>query len=444
MSSTRWLANHRLREVLNPDKTTNFARAHSALWLSAALVALFSAGYAKLFLLCEHFVATVLAPRPEFVFVAAPLGFLVSRLTMEYFCPPAGGSGIPQVIAAIHLEKDGGEDHAKRLLPRRMIAAKVFGSCAALLGGGATGREGPTLQISASIFRWIDSLLPKDWPRVRRTHLLIAGSAAGLAAAFNAPLGGVVFAIEELGREHLNIFRSSLLQAVIVAGLGAQILLGSYFFLGHPTMPAFSAALLPPVFAVALACGLAAAFFTGTLLRLNRVLRSIPRRSSRLAFTVAGGFVFAALCWLCGPATLGSGKPMIEGLLGETSDPVSLTLLAGRLLGPIITYASGIIGGIFVPALAMGAALGSAAGTWLASSPHLLALAGMTSFLTAVTGSPFTSAVLVQEMTGASDQVLFLMLAAWTSHGVARLFRRLSFYETLARDYMPAREETPS
>lgn len=423
--------------MVTSDRYKNFARASLTLWLAAGAVALFSAAYAKIFALCDAFVSQVLAPQPALVFLFAPLGFLLSRAVVEFFCPSAAGSGIPQVIAAIHLEKYPQENHAERLLPRRLILAKVAGSCAALLGGGSTGREGPTLQISASLFRWVDAVVPKNWPRVPRSHLLIAGSAAGLAAAFNAPLGGVVFAIEELGREHVNVFRSSLLQAVIISGLGAQILLGSYLFFGHPDMPAFSVAMLPSVIATAIAAGLIAAFFTGLLLRLNRVQRGLHRRSLRLLYAAAGGLIFASIVFLCGPVSLGSGKPLIESLLSPTPSEVSATLLSGRFFGTLVTYASGIIGGIFVPALTMGATVGNLLAELLGSSPHLLALAGMTSFLTAVTGSPFTSAVLVQEMTGSADQVLFLMLAAWTSHGITRLFRKKSLYEILSEDFVP-------
>lgn len=438
----QWFKEHRFKDLLSSDRQISFWKSHLPLWSAAGLVALFSAIYAKLFHFCEAVVYEFLAPHPIWIFVAAPLGFFASRLVVEYICPPARGSGIPQVIAAIHSSSTGDNANVERLLPRNLIWAKVLGSCVAVAGGAATGREGPTLQISATIFRWIDSVLPPSWPRSPQHHLMIAGSAAGLAAAFNAPLGGVVFAIEELGREHLNLFRSSLLQAVIVAGLGAQILLGGYLFFGHPQMPSFSLYSTAQVIAVAIAAALLAAVFTEILLWTNRQLR-FPSRRMRLIVALTGGLLFAGAAWMFGPIILGSGKPVIQQLMLLQNSANGPDVLA-RLLGSILTYSSGVVGGVFVPAMAAGATLGSFIGELFGQPSNLLILAGMAAFLTSTAGTPFTSAVLVGEMAGAADQMLFLMLSTIIAHAITRMVRERSFYEILAEDFMPMKAQKES
>ena len=102
------------------------------------------------------------------------------------------------------------------------------------LGGGVIGREGPTIQVAGSIFRKVNEWLPSWWPKVSKRNMIMTGAAAGLAAAFNTPLGGIVFAVEELTRTHISYFKTALFTAVIIAGLTAQALLGPYLYLGYP------------------------------------------------------------------------------------------------------------------------------------------------------------------------------------------------------------------
>ena len=124
-----------------------------------------------------------------------------------------------------------------------------------ILGGGVIGREGPTIQIAGSVFRKVNQLLPVWWPKVSKRNMIMTGAAAGLAAAFNTPLGGIVFAIEELTKTHISYFRTALFTAVIIAGLTAQGLFGPYLYLGYPLIKGISVYIFLGVILVALLAG---------------------------------------------------------------------------------------------------------------------------------------------------------------------------------------------
>src|SRR6202012_4632908 len=124
---------------------------------------------------------------------------------------------------------------------------KILSSLVMALGGGVIGREGPTIQMAGSIFRKVNEWLPKWWPKVSKRNMIMTGAAAGLAAAFNTPLGGIVFAVEELTRTHISYFKTALFTAVILAGLTAQALLGPYLYLGYPDVSHLSGFIFVPV-----------------------------------------------------------------------------------------------------------------------------------------------------------------------------------------------------
>ena len=184
------------------------------------------------------------------------------------FSPYARGSGIPQVMASIDLATPKYIDKVNKLLSIPVIIVKMLSSLVLALGGGVIGREGPTIQIAGSIFRKINQWLPKWWPKISKRNMIMTGAAAGLAAAFNTPLGGIVFAVEELTKTHISYFKTALFTAIIIAGLTAQAFLGPYLYLGYPTVNNLSSYIIFIVVGVAIIAGLMGSIMSKLILGL--------------------------------------------------------------------------------------------------------------------------------------------------------------------------------
>jgi H+/Cl- antiporter ClcA len=414
---------------------TNYQNA--GLWTSAFVAAAVSVAYTKLFRIAESGYHALLEVSPYAGFALTPLLFLGAWWSVRRYAPEASGSGIPQIMAANEVDYTGENRHAvDRLLSLRTAAIKIASSLLCVLGGGAIGREGPTLQISTSVFHFFGKQVRKFTTHTAEHVWVVAGAAGGLASAFNTPLGGIVYAIEELGLVHFHKIRTALISGVIVSGLVAQWLLGSYLYLGFPSLTVVGFSILP----VALLNGglsglLGAAFGRMLLYFLNRRLSIV--NTKRLAFiTVGCGLLVAGLCFYDRRAS-GAGLEVITGLLfqGEQS---SFVLVCLRTLSTLASYLSGAAGGIFSPSLAIGATFGSYLSQFVGTEhTNLMVLLGMIGFLTGVTRTPFTSFILVLEMTDRHSAIFPMMLAAlaalWTSH----LVDPHSFYEHVKHKYIP-------
>ncbi|RYZ82722.1 MAG: chloride channel protein, partial [Proteobacteria bacterium] len=333
----------------------------------------------------------------------APLFFIAAWALVRYFAPETGGSGIPQVLAEIERSSSQPKSSRSALKNLKLIAVKIVSSTLAVLGGGVVGREGPTIQISAAIFEMFDGVFKKYVSSHKsRETLLIAGGAAGLAAAFNTPLGGVVFAIEELASQHFKNFKGSLILSVVIAGYVTQAILGPYLFIGHPTIGLVTVTDTMWGLLVATAIGiLGAGFGKG----LYRIAQWVKRFSDLHRLIIAGcvGLIVSAVCIGLGTDASAGGSLLIQKLLfttGQTSHDISWALAVWRVLGVAVTYISGCAGGIFAPSLAAGAALGAAfAQAFSFDNQNLIIVLAMIAFLTGATRSPFTSFILVFEMT---------------------------------------------
>ncbi len=178
-----------------------------SLWTSAIVAALISVIYAKLFRLAEAGFYHLLEKndhQPYLIFFVSPLLFVLAGYVVKRFAPEASGSGIPQIMAANEMSYTENKAQIDRLLSLKTASVKVVSSLLCVLGGGAIGREGPTLQICTSIFHFLGQQVRRFIPHVGEHTLVVAGAAAGLASAFNTPLGGIVYAIEELGLVHFH------------------------------------------------------------------------------------------------------------------------------------------------------------------------------------------------------------------------------------------------
>lgn len=407
------------------------------LWISAVVAALVSVAYAQLFHLAELGFRYVMGKSPYLPFLLSPALFLIAWWVVRRFAPEAAGSGIPQIMAANEADYDGPEKTlVDRLLSLRTAAVKVVSSLLCALGGGAIGREGPTLQISTSVFHFFGKQVRRFAPNVSEHVWVVAGAASGLASAFNTPLGGIVYAIEELGLVHFHKVRTALLSGVIVSGLVAQWILGSYLYLGFPKLAAAGWSTIPMAIGSGVISGMLGAFFGSMLYFLLRKRLAI-RNPGRLALlTVGCGLLVAGLAWLQ-PKSSGSGVEVISGILFSKAEP-DVFLVASRIMGTVFSYLSGAAGGIFSPSLAIGASVGQYLTEFFgADQPNLMTLLGMIGFLTGVTRTPFTSFILVLEMTDRHSAIFPMMLAAVSAHWISRLVDGRSFYEHVKMLYKP-------
>ena len=408
-------------------------------WIASLLAGLVAVLYTKLFSLAEKGTSYIVLHYFWLLFIVTPLCFVLAWWIVFRFSPNAKGSGIPQVMASIELATPKYAHKIDKLLNLKIIVLKILSSLIMVLGGGVIGREGPTIQIAGSIFRKIHSWLPKWWPKISKKNMIMTGAAAGLAAAFNTPLGGIVFAVEELTKTHINYFKTAIFTAVIIAGLTAQGLIGPYLYLGYPDVSHIASTLFFIVILVAVICGLAGSIMAKLMLYLINWKARFKFVYQHLLYLVVAAFVLIGIAYFFDTRILGSGKSLMTDTL-FSQEKYSHWWTAGfRTLGPMLSFTTGASGGVFAPSLSAGAAVGSALSGWFhlsASNTNVIILVGMAAFLTGVTRSPFTSAILVLEMTDRHNLIFHLMLATMIASIVSFIIDRHSFYDRLKVNYL--------
>jgi H+/Cl- antiporter ClcA len=386
--------------------------------------------------LCERALAAFSTTRdtwPWLPFLWTPLCCAAVVAATRRFAPATAGSGIPHVMAA--LSPRVALARLPSFVSLRLSAWKVGLTAMGLLGGLPIGREGPAVQIAAGVMAHANRWLPER-ARPRPHSLLIAGGAAGIAAAFNAPLAGVMFAIEELSRD-LDERNSGLtVAAIVLAGVVAISAYGNATYFGVIRIPPLSLGFLGPALLVTLAAGLLGGVFSRLLLAC---LASPPadrfsrwRLAHPIRFAAACGLAIALIGFASGGAAFGSGYESTRALIeGHTDVPLLYVTL--RFVATWLAAWSGVPGGLFAPALALGAGVGNDVARLTGASmaaPALIAL-GMAGFLAAITQAPLTAFVIVMEMVDGHAMVLPLMAAALGASGVARWLSR-PLYPALA------------
>jgi H+/Cl- antiporter ClcA len=407
-------------------------------WFASLLTGLVAVAYTRMFAYSEGILQNILHWHSWFIFIMTPVCFFLAWLTIQVFAINARGSGIPQVMAAIELTSPRHESKIDKLLSLRIILTKIGSSLLMVLGGGAIGREGPTIQIAGSIFRMVNKWTPNSWPKLSKQSFILTGAAAGLAAAFNTPLGGVVFAMEELANIHIRFFRTALFSAVIIAGLTAQGLLGPYLYLGYPDVGHLHFRIFFAVATTAILAGVGGALTGKGILNLMRWKKSFDKKKT-IAFILVAGLLIATLAFFVNGEILGSGKALMNTALFTNDKYYPWHTMFMRMLGSIICFNTGAAGGVFAPALAAGASIGSyvaSVAEMIGSNANILILSGMVGFLTGVTRTPFTSAILVLEMTDRHSVIFHLMIAALLSNIAALMIDKHSLYEQLKKDYL--------
>jgi H+/Cl- antiporter ClcA len=348
------------------------------------------------------------------------------------FAAGAAGSGIPQVMAA--LEPAGAPPARSLFVSLQLSLAKIGLTAAGLLGGLSLGREGPSVQIAAGVMLQARRLMPAG-TGVTAHGLLVAGGAAGIAAAFNTPLAGVMFAIEELARSPERRSSGLLVAAIVLAGLVAVSAHGNSTYFGVIHAERIDLDLLLPGLVLAVLAGVAGGLFSRLLIASlggqGRDPLSRLRARRPVAFAALCGLAVGLIGLVTAGATFGSGytstRTMVEG---TGAMPAAYALF--KFIATWLTTWSGVPAGIFAPSLAIGAALGNdvALLAFHAQVPALIAL-GMVGFLAAATQAPLTAFIIVMEMVDGHAMVLSLMACALVSFVVARAISP-PLYATLA------------
>jgi H+/Cl- antiporter ClcA len=304
----------------------------------------------------------------------------------------------------------------------------------ALACGASSGREGPTVQIGAAIMFTLGRLSPR-----RQPGLLLAGSAAGIAAAFNAPLAGIIFGIEEMSRSFETRASGLILGTVIAAGLTSLATLGDYTYFGTtsatlPIGPQWIA-----VLAAGIVGGLAGGIFSRILIAFSEGLPGIVG-----GWTKANPVPFAVLCGLalalCGVPTnghiFGTGYEQAQTIL-HGQPGLSAWFGPVKLLATAVSSISGIPGGIFSPSLAVGAGIGQDIALVMHGVPvGVLAILCMAAYLTGVVQAPITSFVIVSEMTENHALIIPIMLACLIANTFSKLVCEDGVYQSLSRRFI--------
>ncbi|WP_026782616.1 chloride channel protein [Pleomorphomonas koreensis] len=381
------------------------------------------------------------AALPWLPLLATPAGFALSCFLARRLFPGSQGSGIPQVIAARKLPAGESSGH---LVSLKIAGGKILLMLLGLLAGGSLGREGPTVQVGAAIMQAAGRVAS-----IHRSSLLLAGGAAGVAAAFNTPLAGIVFAIEELSRSFDSRASGIVIMTVMLAGLTAQALLGDYTYFGSSYLtlaPGVAWIAIPVVAVVGGALG-------GLFNRLNVVWsRGLPGRAGafirrRPVVTAALlGLVVALAGFASGSDIGGTGYEAARAAIHETPSGISLWYGPAKLVATLASTLSGIPGGIFSPSLSIGAGIGLDVARLIdVDAAAAIALLGMCAYLAGVVQAPLTSVVIVQEMTLNHAMLLPLMLVALIAGKTSSLIAPEGVYHALARNFAaPPKADSPS
>jgi CIC family chloride channel protein len=355
-------------------------------------------------------------------------GAIVGWITTR-FAPEAAGSGIPHLKGVLL--------HVRTLHWRKLIPVKFFGGVLGIGAGLSLGREGPTVQMGAAVARALAGVL--GTPEADLPQLFSAGAGAGLAAAFNAPLAGLLFVIEELHRELSSRTAAGALVAAVCATVITQWLAGDTPSFEAHGLAAMPLAALPFALVVGVFGGAGGVLFNQSLLRAQRLglkFKQVPRWTQPALAGVVGG----VLAWWL-PEALGGGQAMAERLLGGTASFGLWTLVlvfAVKLLFTALSYGSGAPGGIFAPMLLLGAILGAMFGRSAAllvpahtEQAQVLAVLGMAAFFVGSVRAPLTGIVLISEMTGGYTLLFPICIASLAAYLVAEGLRDHPIYDAL-------------
>ena len=379
----------------------------------------------------EFFLPFAIDQGHPWIFLTVPTGFLFAWFLARRFAPEVAGDGVPESVAAL-------EVHSGRMRGR-VIPLKILATAATIGVGGSAGREGPIVQIGAAVGSVISRRFNLGEDQVR--SLVAAGAGAGIGAAFNAPIAGMLFALEVILSSFAARHMSAIVIASVTAAVTSRTIVGAELELQTDVyrLQEFSELILYA--GLALAIVLIGVLFLNGLGRLDSFLRP---RARALGFLrpLTAGLLVSGLIFL-EPRLFGTGQSVINGLLaGDVGSSVWWTLIllaVGKAVATSLTTTSGASGGAFMPSLFMGAAVGTGFALLVGEiwpSPiesGAFAVVGMAAMFAVVGRAPLTAILMVFEVTGARDYqlILPLMLTATLGTFLAERFHPDSIYSMI-------------
>ena len=344
------------------------------------------------------------------------------------YAPQASGSGIPHVEAVLRRELPQA--------PYRLIPIKFLGGVLAIGAGLALGREGPSVQMGASVANLLGAVFRRNEDDCRA--LLAAGAGAGLATAFNAPIAGAVFVLEELVRRFDTRITITTLGASTGAIAAARVLLGDAPDFHVQPLPYPELATVPIHLALGVLAGILGVVYNRTILGLFFGAGRLRRCPVELRAAVVGAVV-GLLAWFM-PGVVGGGEVITQRTLAGPEMPIAALAIVFLIrfgLGGV-SYAARTPGGLFAPLLVLGAQIGvlfgAACGSWLPGvtpDPVALGVVGMAAFFAAVVRAPITGTILITEMTASLTLFLPLLGASFAAMLVPTLMGSAPIYESL-------------
>jgi len=407
-------------------------------WGGAILVGLVAAIFALLAEQADNSFRYIVAYNKYLPLLITPTGFVLTVYLTRKFFSGAEGSGIPQTLIAL---ADSGSNLSNRLLSMRMVVGKVSMAVLALCSGASLGREGPTVHLGAAIMHSLGKYAHLPSRYVER-GLILTGGGAGIAAAFNTPLAGIIFAIEEMARSFDRRNSGMMLIGVVLAGMTA-IVVHRHNYSYYGTTPAtldFSWVWLGVV-VCGVVGGLGGGIFSQVLISSSKKLRPYMQ-THWLLIALLCGLSVALLSILSGGSSSGTGyleaKQIVSCAGVSTCDAdYGLMYPLFKILATAATYLTTIPGGLFAPSLASGAGLGANIALFFpAEMASTIVILGMIGYFTGVVQTPITAFVIVMEMTDNHELVMAMMATALIASGTSKLICKKPIYEALAENLL--------
>ncbi|WP_119343361.1 chloride channel protein [Facilibium subflavum] len=364
-----------------------------------------------------------------------PIGFMVIIYLLKNYFDGAEGSGIPQVMAALKVKN---MYRRSKLVSIKIALGKFMLTAMGFLSGASIGREGPTIQLSAAVMHFLGRLEKFNREDTER-GLLLAGGAAGIAAAFNAPLAGVVFAIEELAGSFDKGITGTMITTVVLCGFVSLEVMGNYAYFGasSATLDILHGGWFV-ILVVSLVCGFLGGVFSKLLLTVSAAGMHLMRQNP-VIFAGVIGLVVAIIGFFTHGAIYGSGKEIAVDLLNGHDTGTSVFFGFWKMIATLLSFISGIPGGIFAPSLSAGAGFGHMMSQFFASHyASAIILIGTVSYFSGVVQSPITCFIIVSEMTRnvSTGMLLPIMLAALLGTAASRLICKEPIYHCLSLRYL--------